>query len=411
MAILKTSRFNQSVGLLIGIILIAISLRSPITGVGPLLEQIRLQLDLSATQAGWLTTLPLLAFALFSPIATMLGRKRGLEQALMLSLMLLLVGILVRSWGTVSTLFGGTLIIGGGIAISNVLLPGLIKRDFPGKITTITAIYTLTMGVGSFISASMAIPLMQVAESARLTFIPGWAFSLGGILIFPIIGIVIWLPQLKKHTAPARDTPEIESHGYLWRSPIAWQVTLFLGLNSLLMYIFICWLPTILVDSGYSESQAGFIHGLLQLFTALPAFILIPLMARVKDKRAICMMMPLMAFASITGLLLAPSMAILWASIFGFGAGGGFILALALVSLRTTCAHQAAGLSGMAQLVSYLLAAAGPVTMGSLHEQQGSWTLPLILCLGCTLAWFAMSLFASKSSLLTRERVSQPQYA
>jgi len=387
--------------LIVGILLISLNLRSPITGVGPLLDVIREQLHLSAMQAGMLTTLPLLVFAFFSPIASILGRKRGLEQSLMAALVLMLIGIIVRSLGSASWLFIGTVIIGAGIAIANVLLPSLLKRDFPNKVTTITAVYVLMMGVGSTLSASLAIPVMNMADVLSITAIPDWALSLGGIVIFPVIAIGLWLPQLKKHSAPMADTAEIDSHSYLWRSTSAWHITIFLALNSLLMYIFISWLPVILIDLGYSHQEAGFIHGMLQLATAVPAIILIPLMAKIHDKRALAVCMTLLVFIGIVGLITMPSLAMLWVMVFGVGTGGGFILALALVSLRTQNAHQAAALSGMAQCCGYLLAASGPIVMGALHESVGNWVLPLSICAGLSVVWSFFALLAAKNSSIT----------
>ncbi|WP_076410191.1 MFS transporter [Shewanella sp. UCD-KL12] len=397
----QTSRVTNTAFLLLGVLLIAISLRSPITGVGPLLEQMREQLNLSATQAGMLTTLPLLVFAFFSPIASKLGRQLGLEQALMVSLICILLGVIARSSGSLTGLFAGTLVIGVGIAIANVLLPSLMKRDFPTKVATITSIYVLMMGIGSALSASLAIPMMHLANSLSITIIPSWAFALGGIIIFPIIAILIWLPQIRNHTTPTQDTLALDSHSYIWHSAAAWQLTLFLALNSFLMYTFISWLPTILVDVGYSHERAGVIHGLLQLFTAVPAIFMIPIMAKVKDKRPLSFGLTLLVLGSILGFICLPSMAVLWSMMFGFGAGGGFILALTLISIRTRDPHQAGALSGMAQCLGYLLAASGPVLIGALHESSGSWTQPLLLCACINVLWGIFALFASKSEVIS----------
>ena len=393
-------RLTRGAFLMLGVLLISLSLRSPITGIGPLLDSIRFELNLSATQAGMLTTLPLLAFAFFSPIASKIGRKWGLEQALMLSLILVTIGLVVRSIGNAIGLFSGTVIIGAGIAIANVLLPSLMKRDFPTKIATMTSFYVLMMGAGSALSASLAIPLADLASRLAISAVPTWAFSLASLIIFPIIAMVIWLPQLRNHTAPNKDSSELDSHSYLWRNADAWSITLFLALNSFLMYIFISWLPTILVELGYNHHQAGVIHGVLQLFTAVPAIILIPLMAKINDKRLLSFSLTIMAFLGIVGLIYAPSYAIIWGMLFGFGAGGGFIMALALISLRTQTAHQAATLSGMAQFLGYLLAATGPIIMGAIHEHSGSWQQPLILCALVALVWSVFSVLASKSLVI-----------
>ncbi|WP_051435514.1 MFS transporter [Shewanella fidelis] len=404
MTLKSSSPIASKALLVLGILLIAISLRSPITGVGPLLDAISNELHLSATQAGMLTTLPLLVFAFFSPVASKIGTKRGLEQALMLALLFIVAGLLVRSAGNALGLYVGTTVIAAGIAIANVLLPSLVKRDFPTHIAIVTSIYVLMMGAGSAISAGLAIPLSDLASQFSVSFIPSWAFSLGCLLLFPIIAILLWLPQMSHHNVPTKDTEQVDSHSYLWREASAWHITLFLALNSFLMYIFISWLPTILVDNGYSHHQAGVVHGVLQLFTAVPALVLIPFMSKLKDKRLLSFSLTFMAFIAIIGLIVMPHMAMLWAVLFGFGAGGGFIVALTLISLRTSTAKQAAALSGMAQFSGYLVAATGPMIMGELHEQTASWQLPLMICAICSLFWGGFAWLAAKDEVILSGR-------
>ncbi|SGY85451.1 CynX/NimT family MFS transporter [Moritella viscosa] len=397
----NTRNIVHPVLVIIGILLIASNLRGPITGIGPILAFISDDLTLSATQAGMLTTLPLLAFAIFSPISSGLARKIGLEPSLMLALLAITSGIVIRSVGSTQTLYLGTCIIGIGIAIGNVLLPSLLKRDFPSKVPTLTAIYVLMMGVGATISSSTTIPMLNLANTLHITVFPNWAFALATTLILPVITMLIWLPQTSHHTKPATDTAEIDSHSYVWRSAAAWQVSGFLALNSFIMYAFIAWLPSILVDNGYSEHQAGYIHGILQLASAAPAIVLIPLMAKIKDKRVLSLMMTLLAFIGITGLLLLPQYAVIWVMMLGFSCGGGFILGLSFVGLRTHNAHQAAALSGMAQCIGYLFAATGPIIFGSLHETTSSWNIPLIIAAGMSIIWASLAVQAGKSTIIT----------
>ena len=388
---------------IIGILLIASNLRGPITGIGPILAFISDDLNLSATQAGMLTTLPLLAFAIFSPLSSGLARKIGLEPSLMLALLAITSGIVIRSAGSTLTLYLGTCIIGIGIAIGNVLLPSLLKRDFPNKVPTLTAIYVLVMGIGATISSSTTIPMLNLANSLNVTVIPNWAFALATTLVLPIITMLVWLPQTSHHTKPATDTADIDSHSYMWRSAAAWQVSGFLALNSFIMYAFIAWLPSILVSNGYSEHQAGYIHGILQLASAAPAIVLIPLMAKVKDKRLLSLIMTILAFIGITGLLIMPQHAAAWVMMLGFSCGGGFILGLSFVGLRTHNAHQAAALSGMAQCIGYLFAATGPIIFGSLHETTGSWDMPLIITAGISIIWASLAVKAGRSAVITHQ--------
>ncbi|CAH0533241.1 2-nitroimidazole transporter [Vibrio stylophorae] len=393
---------------ILGILLIASNLRSPIAGMGPVIDWITQDLGLTAAQAGMLTTLPLLAFAFCSPVASVLARRVGLELSLMLALIAILCGVLVRSQGSTPLLFAGTALIGVGIAIGNVLLPSLLKRDFPTHLPTLTALYVLLMGIGSTLVASVAIPLASWAEHMGFTLLPNWGVSLASVLLLVLLAMVVWLPQVRRHSAPTKDTAVLDSHSYLWRTAAAWQVTLFLGINSFVMYILIAWLPSVLIDKGYSEQQAGFLHGLLQLATAIPALALIPLMAKFKDKRWLGGSMAVLTFVGIGGLMLWPQYAVLWILMFGFSCGGGFILGLSFVGIRTHDAQQAAALSGMAQCMGYLLAATGPILFGLLHSVTGSWDASLAMCVLLCLVWGAIATKAGVPYLIDRRGHAHP---
>lgn len=160
---------------------------------------------------------------------------------------------------------------------------------------------------------------------------------------------------------------------------LAWQVTGFLGLTSLVFYI-VGWLPAILVQAGYPAATAGTLHGVLQLATAVPGLILGPMVRRMKDQRGIAIAMSLATCVSLLGLWQLPAFAMLWVALFGFGAGAAFILGLTFVSLRTSHSHQAAALSGMAQCLGYSLAAAGPPLAGLAHDATGGWEVALACC-------------------------------
>lgn len=354
--------------LVLGILLIAANLRAPITAVGPVLALLQQHFALSSSAAGLMLTLPLACFALVSPLAARVARQLGLERALLLALLLIGAGILLRSSGTVTALLIGTCIIGAGIAGGNVLLPSLLKRDFPQELTRLTAIYALTMGGASALGSVCAVPL-----AARL----GWSWALLAFMLLPLVALLAWLPQLARHTAPARSAAGGVS---LWRSTLAWQVTLFLGLNSLVYYVVTAWLPAILAANGQSAVQAGNLHGLMQLASAVPGLLLIPLAGRIRDHRPIAASMSALTVASLIGLISWPQAAIVWVPLFGFGTGAVLILGLAFIGTRVSTPPQAAALSAMAQSVGYLLAAAGPIVMGRLHDASGGWNGVLVLC-------------------------------
>ncbi|MGH8815664.1 MAG: MFS transporter, partial [Achromobacter pestifer] len=344
--------------LLVGILCIAMALRAPVTGVAPLIGMIREQLGLSSTAAGMLITLPLLAFAVVSLFSAGLARRFGLERTLFGALLLITVGIVARTQGAAWGLYAGTAIIGSGIAIGNVLLPSLVKRDFPQRVAGLTSAYVLTMSIAAGVASAIAIPLANLSTG-------GWRFSTLCLLALPVVSLLLWLPQLANHTAPAASTTHAPHGARLWHSPLAWQVTLFLGINSFVFYVGVSWLPEILRDAGYSAEQAGSLHGLLQLMSAGPALFLAPVVRRLKDQRGAAFCSATASLVAFLGLVIAPGWATAWIVLLGLGTGGGIILGLAFVGLRASHAQQAAALSGMAQCVGYLFAASGPALVGA----------------------------------------------
>ncbi|MGS3447905.1 CynX/NimT family MFS transporter [Klebsiella electrica] len=356
--------------LIIGILLIASTLRVTFTGAAPLLDAIRADYGLSTAQTGMLTTLPLLAFGLVSPLAAGVGRWLGIERSLLVALVLICLGIGLRSLPSAALLFGGTAIIGCGIALGNVLLPGLIKRDFSQHVARMTGAYSITMGGAAALGSAMVVPLALAGFA--------WHGALLMLMVFPLLAMLVWLPQTRKSaTAPLTGSGAMHNRG-IWRSALAWQVTLFLGINSLVYYVIIGWLPAILQSLGYSEAQAGSLHGLLQLATAAPGLAIPLILHRLKDQRAIAVSVALMCAISACGLWFWPGQAVVWTLIFGFGSGATMILGLTFIGLRANSAHQAAALSGMAQTIGYLLAACGPPLMGKIHDANGDWQIPLI---------------------------------
>lgn len=370
--------------LIAGILLIATTLRVTFTGAAPLLDAIRSEYGLTTAQTGLLTTLPLLAFGLVSPLAAGVARRFGIERSLLLAMILICLGVGLRSLPFVSLLFIGTAIIGCGIALGNVLLPGLIKRDFSQHVAKMTGAYSLTMGGAAALGSAMVVPLALAGL--------GWRGALLMLMVFPLLALFIWLPQSRRQaTAPLTGSGAIHNRG-IWRSALAWQVTLFLGINSLVYYVIIGWLPAILQSIGYSEAQAGSLHGLLQLATAAPGLAIPLMLHRLKDQRGIAVLVALMCAVSALGLWFLPGQAVLWTLIFGFGSGATMILGLTFIGLRASSAHQAAALSGMAQTVGYLLAACGPPVMGKIHDANGDWHIPLI---AVALISIAMAVFGA----------------
>ncbi|WP_336222009.1 CynX/NimT family MFS transporter [Citrobacter amalonaticus] len=385
----SSPRTNHGALMIAGILMIATTLRVTFTGVAPLLDTIRADYGLTTAQTGLLTTLPLLAFALVSPLAAGVARRIGMERSLFAALLLICAGTGIRSLPSASLLFCGTALIGCGIALGNVLLPGLIKRDFSHHVAKLTGAYSLTMGAAAALGSALVVPL------ALSGF--GWRGALLLLMVFPLLAFLIWLPQWR-HCAHTNMTTSRALHTRgIWRSPLAWQVTLFLGINSLIYYVIIGWLPAILISHGYSESQAGSLHGLLQLATASPGLLIPLVLHRFHDQRSIAALVSLMCALGACGFWFLPDQAVLWTLLFGFGSGATMILGLTFIGLRASSAHQAAALSGMAQSVGYLLAACGPPLMGKIHDAQGNWQFPLLAVAVLAVLMAVFGLYAGRN--------------
>lgn len=380
---------RQSLLLLCGLLMIATTLRVTFTGAAPLLDMIRASYGLSTAQTGLLTTLPLLAFAVVSPLVAGLARRYGMERSLAGAMILMMAGIAVRSLDSAGGLFTGTALTGCAIALGNVLLPGLIKRDFPGQVARLTGAYSLTMGLAAALGSSMVVPLSEAGF--------GWRGALASVAVFPLLALLIWLPQCRHRVAATVTGSGAMRQKALWRSARAWQVTLFLGLNSLVYYVVIGWLPSILISHGYSEAHAGSLHGLMQLATAAPGILIPLLLVRLTDHRSIAVLVSVLCALSAIGLWLMPDLASLWVVMFGVGSGATMILGLTFIGLRSGSAHHAAALSGMAQSVGYLLAASGPPVMGKIHDITGGWGLPLLAVALISIAMAVAGALAGRS--------------
>lgn len=383
--------------LVVGIILVSATLRSPITAVGPLADIIREEAGLTHTMTGMLTTLPLLAFALFSPLAPRLAQRLGMEATMFLGLILLAIGILLRFAQPIWCLFAGTALLGIAIAINNVLLPGLIKREFPNQVGLMTGIYSFAMSLLAAIASGVSIPL---AEGNPF----GWRGSLASWVFLTILAIILWLPQLRTKHLPA----VVSLHGArtksLWTSSLAWMITIVMGLQSLTFYVGIAWLPDILQQKGLSASGAGWMLSLMQ-FVSLPgSLILPPIAGRMRSQRGLAAAISVMFIIAYAGLLWGGSTLVtLWVILLGIAGGSSFSLIIMLFALRARTPEQAAELSGMAQSVGYLLAAGGPALLGLIHDLTNSWTIPLFILLIVSVLILIFGVLSGKPGYVTPE--------
>lgn len=359
---------------ILGIIFLSLTLRSPLTAVGPVTEFIQNGLNMSTTLVGLLTTIPLLAFAVVSPFAPKVARRLGTEATLLWSIVLLVAGIAMRSGGSVPLLILGTAIIGVAIAFGNVLLPSIIKDRFPLHVGLLTAVFSVVMNLSAALGAGIAYP---VAETSF-----GWQGSLGIWAFLGILAVVIWLPQLKhRKSEPVDAAAEVVENPSILKSPVTWSVTLMMALQSLIFYTTAAWLPAMLIEKGMNPDSAGYMLSFMQ-FAQLPMTFIAPILAsKMVNQRPLVWFFSVLYIVGFTGLLIDPNgaMTILWMILIGFAGGTSFALTMMMFSLRTKTAMDAAELSGVAQSIGYLLAAAGPVLFAFVNETTGSWYVPTIL--------------------------------
>ncbi|WP_432415738.1 CynX/NimT family MFS transporter [Chromohalobacter israelensis] len=397
MALLSTSAMpRRGVLTLVALLLVALNLRPALTSVSPVLGNIGEALALSPSWQGILTTLPVLFLGLAAPLAPRLVRRIGPERSVFAALVVLAVALLVRPYIGTMGLFLGTAVAGGCIGIIGVLLPGIVKRDFPRRVSIMTGLYTVALNLGASTAAGTTEPLRQllddVAQGASLS---AWQGALAFWLLPAVIAALLWLPQLrgtKPTRAPARRGARLR------HDSLAWQVSLFMGLQSSLAYIVFGWLPTILQDRGLTAVTAGLalsVSILLQVSTA----ILAPWIgSRMRDQRTVLAVVMTLTLIGLLGCLYAPIGSVwLWIVVLGLGQGGTFSMALTLLALRAPDATTAASLSAMAQGIGYTLAAAGPLLVGVLHDWSGGWNVVGVLVSAIALGALVMALGAGRN--------------
>lgn len=350
---------------------VATCLRPAITAVGPVLTRIGEDLGLGESALGLLGALPLLAFAAVSPLVHRLSGRIGVERAILVSLVILAAGILVRSYTGSAGLWIGTIVLGSAIAVGNVLVPVLVRRDYPSNVSRATGVYTACLTLAAGTASAIAVPLSDAVD---------WRFALAIWAGLALVISLVWLPRVAAaptaRTLPAyRDANPVS----VWRQPMAWGLTAFMGLQSTTFYIMVTWLPTIETAAGVEPTVAG-VHMFVFQGVGILAGLAIPsLMQHPTDQRAGVVVASAPMVIASAGFVFAPGLMLLWVVIAGLGQGAAFVAALSLVSLRGRNHHETTKLSGMTQSVGYLLAATGPVLTGSLAESTGRWYVSLVV--------------------------------
>lgn len=358
------------------LIMIGFNMRSALTSVPPILTDLKTALELPSWLLGSLTTIPLLCFALLSPFVPRLYQHFKLLPVLFAAMAILGLGTWLRIYNF-TTLIVGTLLLGCAIAFLNVLAPTTVAVYYPASLGKMTSIYTLAMTLSSAAIAGF---------SALLAKMLGWRSLFCWLVLLPLVALLIIAALGRIHPEPAtavvsQPATKPKQVASVWHQPLAWALTFFMGLQSLLFYTILTWLPQILSDQGRSQASAGLFLGLLQL-ASLPMSVIMPNLVGRRTKQA-----PLiwLIFALFIGgficLLVSES---IWSQalsciLLGLGTNAAFTMSMTLFSLKTKTPAQTTAVSGMAQSVGYLLAATGPFLSGVLYAQLHSWTLVIIL--------------------------------
>lgn len=380
----------------VAIMLVAANLRPAVVAVAPLVGDIKAATGWSSAVTGLLTTLPVLVFGLVAPLAPRCAARFGIERTVFAALAVLIVATAVRLMPAPSALFAGSALAGAGIGICNVVLPSLIKRDFPHRSGLMTGLYSMTLSGGAAAAAALTIPINDALGG-------DWRLALASWGLFAVLALVIWIPQLRRvHRVQVGHTPPS-----LWRNPVAWAITVFMAAQSLIFYTFTAWLPEVLIDRGMSPGAAGAVLALGQV-AGLSMSLVAPIVAgRSADQRVITMLALATTAVGFAGLLTTHSAPTLWVMLVMAGPGASISLALLFMVLRSTSTVQTSQVSGMAQSVGYGLAAVGPVAIGLLHDVTGSWTVAMAVLALALLPQALSTLLAAKDVTMDAHQKSR----
>ncbi|MGJ0390455.1 MFS transporter [Microbacterium sp. CGR1] len=395
---------------LIGIVLVAFSLRSAVASLSPVIDHIAEEFTVSSVVVGLIGAAPPVCFAVFGLLTPLFERRFGLERVAVVAIALIAAGLLLRSLAVDSTsLLAATAVVFAGVGSGNVLLPPLVKKYFPDRLGLMMTVYSTTMAVSTFVPPLVAVPIADTA---------GWRVSLGLWGVFAAIALVPWVAMLVAHrtdavttgrslaeqssseattgefdaasmaTGPIATTPaNPRVFGRLWRLPLAWSIALVFGASSTMAYVSFSWLPTIMIDvGGVSPSNAGLLLSLFGLM-GLPCSLLVPiLIVRFQATRPVFFVAIAAGLVGLAGILFLPTVALpLWVALFGL-APALFPLALVLLSIRARTPESAVALSGFVQSIGYAVAAVFPLLIGLLHDATDSWLIPLWLLVGVLIA-------------------------
>jgi CP family cyanate transporter-like MFS transporter len=376
------------------LVLVALSLRAPFSAVGPVLDELGAEYSLSTGALAVVAALPLVCFGLISPFAPMLASRIGVHRAVLAGTALLALGILLRLVGSVG-LFAGTVLLTGGIAIVNVLLPAAARAEYGPRSAVVVGMTVASMAASASAGAGLAQPLSSLGGSAR-TGLLLWL-----VPVMVALACVATLAAARREVVPP-DAPPAGSRTAILRDRVALAVTLYFGFQALSFYAMLTWLPAILeTEAGISAVAAGGLVALAAVLGAPAALVVPPLAARRTDQVGWVLVASVPTAVAIVGLLVAPGAApVVWALLYGLGTGAAFPLAMTLVLERTRDVAQTGRLSASAQSIGYLIAATGPLVVGLLHEATGGWAAGLMILLIVLVAQTLIGVIAGRPRLV-----------
>jgi CP family cyanate transporter-like MFS transporter len=394
--------------LVIGVIALGFNLRGAITSLPPIFPELQDRLGLSGATISILAATPVICFGVVSGFAAALARRLGEERVLLVAILTLTAGLLLRAAAPAVLLFPGTILAGAAIAIMNVLLSSLIKRRWPERAGMLIGLYITALSVGAIAGSVVSVPLWQDTGGSLL-------ITLGWLAAPAALAALLWLPQLKaagaqsqpgssSRTDPDRpDRPDRPALGRLrvYRHSLAWQVMLFMGLQSLVYYATLSWLPTIMRDRGESAAGAGDLLAVMGIGNLAVSLVVPVLAQRMRSQHALVVPTVLTIAAGLAGLVYAPlGSAVAWALILGAGQNAALALAIFFTAARSPDAATAASLSAFSQAAGYLLASAGPLGVGLLHTATGSWTASVVVLFALTGTLLVFGLLAARPRML-----------
>ncbi|WP_408897429.1 MFS transporter [Nocardioides sp. R1-1] len=392
--VVRDSRVQRLL-VVLGIVVLAFNLRPAASSVGPLLAEIRAGVPLGDAEAGLLTTLPVVCFAVVGGIAPRLASWVGVHRVSLVGLVLLAGCLWARGHVHQGWLF---LVLSfaalAGAAAANVLMPSLVKLHFPGQVGLLTAVYTTSMAVGLTLSSALSVPIAGIGGEGV-----DYAQGLGAWAVTAAIAILPWIGLVGHDLHEGRRTRAL-GVGSMVRTRLGWAMAVAFGLQSLQAYAVFGWFAQMCRDAGYSAETAGILLGIVT-GASIPLSVLIPILAgRLRDQRWLLTALMVCYPIGYVGFLLDPRpLGWLWALAIGIGCST-FPLILTLIGLRSRTAQGTAALSGFTQSAGYLLAAVGPFGVGVLHAATGTWTVSILVLLALCLPLYLCGLYATRSRFI-----------